>query len=406
MEPFLTDLQCSRILSNVVKPNFKEGKYYEGTMAALEAIHAELGDEAYSNKVQWLKEKKAKEQREWDNKVNDFWDFILSSLLVSALIAPFGYLIYRRHRNKKINADIDLAIKQIEEIRKQIPESVDIQSDRLISILKSVKEVSNKFTDVTVLGKGVKKDEYLENLKKYQELLDSSISDYKSKKSNIQRYVSDIKSWESQSLKGLQILGEALLAYEAIKKYGYSVDKPVDKEEVQKLSMLGSQAFDSLRTNVDLAIRDYDQYMNKLERVLSSGKTAISTLGSIKSSESELSRADSKIKSALDDMERYKRWGRSGEKDEIDSSVKSFKNSKADLLKRSKQLNDLLSKIDDIRRKWKRRKEEEEEEEDRRRRASYSSSSYGSGSSSYDSDSSFGGFGGGSSGSGGSSGDW
>jgi uncharacterized membrane protein YgcG len=49
-------------------------------------------------------------------------------------------------------------------------------------------------------------------------------------------------------------LGEALLAYEAIKKYGYSVDKPVDKEEVQKLSMLGSQAFDSLRTNVDLAI--------------------------------------------------------------------------------------------------------------------------------------------------------
>jgi len=160
MEPFLTDLQCSRILSNVVKPNFKEGKYYEGTMAALEAIHAELGDEAYSNKVQWLKEKKAKEQREWDNKVNDFWNFIVSSLLVSALIAPFGYLIYRRHRNKKINADIDLAIKQIEEIRKQIPESVDIQSDRLISILKSVKEVSNRTPDVSVLGKGVKKDEY------------------------------------------------------------------------------------------------------------------------------------------------------------------------------------------------------------------------------------------------------
>lgn len=404
MEQFLTDLQCSRILNNVIKPNFKEGKYYEGTMAALEAIRSELGDEAYANKVQWLKDKKAKEQRDWDNKVNEFWDTILSALIVSLLLSPFAYLIYRRHRNKKINAGIDAAIKEIEELRKQIPSSVDIKSDRLISALNAAKDISNKIPDVTVLGKDVKKEGYLENLKKYQELLDSSISDYQSKRSNIQKYVTDIKSWESQSLKGLQILGEALIAYEAIKQYGYSADKPADKQEVQKLSMLGSQAFDSLKTNVDSAINDYDLYISKLERVLSSGKSAISTLGSIKTAESELSRADSKIKSALDDMERYKRWGRSSEKDEVDNLVKSFKSSKADLLKRYKQLSELLSKIDDMRRKWKRRKEDEEEEEDRRR-AAYSSSS--SSSSSYDSGgSSFGGFGGGSSGSGGSSSGW
>jgi uncharacterized membrane protein len=275
----------------------------------------------------------------------------------------------------------------------------------LISALKAAKDISNKIPDVTTLGKDTKKEEYLENLKKYQELLDSSISDYQSKRNNIKKYITDIKSWESQSLKGLQILDQALLAYESVKNYGYSVDKPADKQEVQKLSILGSQAFDSLKTNVDSAISDYDLYIGKLERVLSSATSAISTLGSIKTAESELSRADSKINSSISDMERYKRWGRSGEKDEIDNLVKSFKSSKADLLKRYKQLSELLSKIDDMRRKWKRRKEDEEEEEDRRR-AAYSSSSSSYSSSSSDSGSSFGGFGGGSSGGGGASSGW
>ena len=70
MEPFLSDLDTHEALQ-VIKPYFRAGNYSTGTVDCVNFIKNKLGNEAFANKVKWLKEKEAKEAKERPAGSND-----------------------------------------------------------------------------------------------------------------------------------------------------------------------------------------------------------------------------------------------------------------------------------------------------------------------------------------------
>lgn len=413
IEEFLTDVQCQEILDNVVKPYFKEGKYYEGTMAALQSIRQQMGEEPFAKKMEWLKQKEAKQKLENEKAnqevIDTLFDIFLWGLLITSIIGPIVYLYRKRKKNKEFKLEVDKIMKTIEELKKSIPNTTGLSSDKLNGVLKSLKSLSEGHSDIPLV-KGQRED-YLTDLVKFGGELDEAIKEYQFQKSTILKYVSDIQSWNSLTNNALLSLDAAISAYKEVKNLGYNSTQPADKSEINKLSKLGEDAKSLLQTNIDDAISNYKSFKSKIESIVSTGQSSTSTLSSIKYATSNTQNAKSKIDSALDDMNRYKSWAKSGEKDEIDSVVASFyKNTEKDVLKLNKILESVISKINDMRSKWKKRKDDEEYEEKRKkdderrrreddeRRSSYSSSSSSS--------SSFGGFGGGSSGGGGATSGW
>ena len=414
MEEFLTDYQCKEILSNVVRPYFKEGKYYEGTMAALESIKKEMGEEPFSKKVEWLKQKQAKEKLESDKReqANEavLLDIFLWGLLIAAIIGPIIYLYKRNEKNREFKKDLDSILKTIEHLKSTIPNSSKVSSQKLILALNKLKTLAQEDN----IKKG-KKDEYLADLVKYGGELDSAIREYKSLKNAILKKVSDIENWNSITNNAISVLDSAILAYKEVKELGYNASKPADTSEIEKLNSLGEQAKSLLQTNVDDAMTNFNAFKNKVNSVVSTGQSAISTLSSIKSAKRNVEDAKTSIDAALYDMERYKKWKKTGEEVEVTSAINSFysiSKFEKDVLKSNNNLQSVISKINDMRDKWKKRKDEEDDEERRKREessyssSSYSSSSYDSYSSSSSSSSDFGGFSGGSSSGGGASDSW
>lgn len=434
MEEFLTDAQCRRLLDNVVKPYFKKGEYFDGTMTLLQSIREELGDQAYEEKVEFLKKKKEVDEREWQQSKDNFVDFLFTAFMVLITLGPIAYGVYRlrkylndkeeaRKIKDKLLKDIDKYLTEAKSIKSSLPKDTGTGSDQLEGYLSRLREqiegfdLERKITNTD--------QQYLKIVKDFNSSAVSQIKMYTERKSKLLSKISDVKNIDSITSNAYSKIEQSIQAYQSVKNFGYSSPSPSDITELEKAAKIATDAKSLLDANkIDQAISKYDDYFDVTAGIISTGAAAIAMLSSIKSAKSRVEKANDIVDSAISDMDRYSKWGRQSEKDEVmgivDKMLPSI--SGTDFLGLEKKLNSILNAIDSVTRKWKGRKEEEEEkerrkreeerrrkreeeEEDRRRRSSYSSS-YSSSSSSSDSGSSWGGFGGGDSGGGGSSSDW
>jgi uncharacterized membrane protein YgcG len=421
MEEFLTDGKCSEILNNIIKPNFKEGKYTEGTMMALESIRAELGDEVFAKKVEWKKERDRIEKQEMSDAINSFLTILVEILALGAILGPIGYLIHRRMKISEAKKQIEVIKKQIEDIKTKFPKLNSLKSNKLTTYLNKTLELFNQD-----ISKGeMKYPEYEEFLISYIDIINDSIVEYHDLKETISGQIENIKNYDLRLERALSRLDNAILSYSKLKEYGINVNEPAQKSLINSLSSEGEGIVKLLSTDIDMAINKYGRFLSKVSVIEDTGSEAISKLSSAQEAEAKLKRAQYYINSELDDMKRYKKWKKSNEGDDLDSLIKNFMKEyelgyeKTEIMKMASKLEKVLSSIRNIKNLWKKRKQDEEEEEEERRRkerrkreeeerrnamSSYSSSS--SWSSSDSSGSSFGGFGGGSFGGGGASSGW
>lgn len=432
MEEFLTDAQCRRLLDNVVKPYFKKGEYFDGTMTLLQSIREELGDQAYEEKVEFLKKKKEADEREWQKSKDNFVDFLFTAFMALITLGPIAYGIYRlrkylndkeeaRKIKEKLLKDIDTYLAKSKSLKSSLPKETGTGSDQLEGYLSRLREQIEK---IDLERKITNTDEqYFEILKGFNKACLSSIKSYEEQKSKLLSKIEDVNRIDDITSNAYSQINKAISAYQSVKDFGYSSPVPSDISELEEASKIASDAKNLLDDNkIDQAIRKYDEYYSVTSGIIATGAAAIAMLSSIKSAKSRVEKANDIVDSAISDMDRYSQWGRQSEKDEVmkivDKTLPSI--SGTDFLGLEKKLNYILNAIESVTRKWKgrkedeeekerrkreeerRRKREEEEEEDRRRRSYYSSSS----SSSSDSGSSWGGFGGGDSGGGGASSDW
>jgi uncharacterized membrane protein YgcG len=434
MEEFLTDAQCRRLLDNVVKPYFKKGEYFDGTMTLLQSIREELGDQAYEEKVEFLKKKKEADEKEFQQRMDNFTDFLFTAFMALIVLGPIAYGIYRlmKYLNDKEKArqikeqllkDIDKYLNEAKSIKSSLPKDTGTGSDQLEGYLSKLREqiegfdLERKITNTD--------QQYLKIVKDFNSSAVSQIKMYTERKSKLLSKVSDVKNIDSVTNNTYSKIEQAVQAYQAVKDFGYSAPTPSNISELEKASKIASEAKEFLNADkIDQAIRKYDDYISMTTGIIATGSAAIVMLSSIKSAKSRVERANDIVDDAISNMDRYSKWSRQSERDEAMSVVDKILPtiSGTDFLGLEKKLDSILGAIDSVTRKWKgrkedeeekerrkreeerRRKRQEEEEEERRRRSYYSSSS--SSYSSSDSGSSWGGFGGGDSGGGGASSDW
>lgn len=428
LEGLLTDAQAGQIGRNVIVPHFKEGDYYGGIMAALEAIKGELGTEAIESKKKWIEEKQAKEKAEMAESFQNFIDVVLGILVIGLL----GYLVYyltnrarlKREEREKMMRRIDSLLKQIDDIKSKFPSqpkiSASTQLGDIHSLVKKVIEESKiqpanqKFDD-----------ESRKNLEIVLGKLRSSTDAYYSREKSVGSTLSDILALGGVVLMTKSMIDKATDAAQKIQELGYQA-KPIDQSLFNQLEQNVNQIQSLAKTDVDSALAQYSKIKSDVEALQTKSSRVIGTLSDIKSA---MSRVENWEKEVERKYQEFKDLASKEEKEAAKEEIKDLKNkieSSKDYILLSSEIDKVLSELDkpierDRRRKReeeekkrrereeeerrKRRKREEEEEEDRRRRnsySSYSSSSYDSGSSS----SSFGGFGGGDSGGGGASGSW
>jgi len=432
IEEFLTDAQCRRLLDNVIKPYFKKGEYFDGTMALLQSIREELGDQAYEEKVEFLKKKKEADDREWQHKKDAMTDFMFTAFMALITLGPIAYGLYRlkkylndkeesRRIKEQLLKDIDRYLSEAKRIKSSLPKETETGSEQLEGYLSSLK---NKLELFDLERKVTQTDEqYFKIIRDFNSTALSQIKIYNDKKSKILSMVEDVKKIDDITLNAYSQINRAISAYQGVKDFGYSTSKPLDTSELEKAAKIANDAKSLLDANkIDQAIRKYDEYKVTTADIIATGAAAMAMLSTIKSAKERVERANDIIDNAISDMDRYSRWGRPSEKDEamqiVNKELPTI--SGTDFLGLEKKLNYILGAIESVTRKWKGRKEEEEEqerrkreeerrrkrreeeEEERRRQSYYSSSS----SSTSDSGSSWGGFGGGDSGGGGASSDW
>jgi uncharacterized membrane protein YgcG len=432
IEEFLTDAQCRRLLDNVIKPYFKKGEYFEGTMTLLQSIREELGDQAYEEKVEFLKKKKEADDREFQQKKDALVDFLFTAFMALITLGPIAFGIIRlrkyidnikeaRKIKEQLIKDIDKYLIEVNKIKSSLPKETGTGSEQLESYLTNLK---NKLELFDLNRKVTQTDEeYFEILKNFRNTSISQIKMYEEKKSKILSSIGDVKKIDNITSNAYSEINRAMIAYQAVQDFGYSTSKPLDTSELEKAATIANDAKSLLDANkIDQAIRKYDEYKSTTSDIILTGAAAIALLSSINSAKGRVEKANDIVDNAISNMDKYSNWGRASEKEEVMNVVNNElpKISGTDFLGLEKKLNNILNAIESVTRKWKgrkeeeeekerrkreeerRRKREEEEEEDRRRRSYYSSSS----SSSSDSGSSWGGFGGGDSGGGGASSDW
>lgn len=427
IEEFLPDATCNDILMDIIRPHFRDGDYYGGIMGALESMRKYMGDEAYEEKVRWLKEKKEKEDRESAEWWSSFWDNFMMCLLISLILGSIGYVVYRGKKAKQIKLDIKNATRMITDLINQYPKSISTNSKYLKSQLLKLK---SKMDEVESTLKDIKSDkksknaDILEKLNDLRSMADDSINRYKSSVSDFNAKVSDIKKLDSITKDAFSTVDKAIQSYKKISDYGYQPPNTPQRSEIDALIPLALLASSILLSNTDEAIENADKFRSKIGEVINRGNKVIDTLSSIESAKSNFQNRDSMISSKIREMDSYKSWAKGGERESVENKIKQFKfetsnlGPNPDYLKENSRLSKLISEIEEMKSKWYSRKRAHEEEEERkrrekrrreeeeeaRRRRSYSSSSYGGGGGGFGGGG-FGGFGGGGrSGGGGASG--
>jgi uncharacterized membrane protein YgcG len=403
-------------------------------MALLQSIREELGDQAYEEKVEFLKKKKEADEKELQQRMDDFTDFLFTAFMALIVLGPIAYGIYRLMRylkdkekakqiKDKLLKDIDKYLTEAKSIKSSLPKDTGTGSDQLEGYLSRLREQIESFD---LERKITNTDQqYLKIVKDFNSSAISQIKMYSERKSKLLSKISDVKNIDSITSNAYSKIEQSIQAYQSVKNFGYSSPSPSDISELEKASKIASDAKNLLSSNnIDQAIRKYDEYVSMTTGIVATGAAAMSMLSSIKSAKSRVEKANDIVDDAISNMDRYSKWSRQSERDGVMSIVDKILPtiSGTDFLGLEKKLTSILDAIEGVTRKWKGRKEDEEQEErrkreeerrrrreeeeaeDRRRRSYYSSSS--SSSSSSDSGSSWGGFGGGSSGGGGSSSDW
>ncbi len=101
IEPYLTDMQCGRIIRDVMTPLMKQGDLSGGLVAGASAVLRELGDTPYEVRMAERKAEEEARRIESEKAAKAFGMFMLALLVVGALIG-LGSLIYApiRRRNE------------------------------------------------------------------------------------------------------------------------------------------------------------------------------------------------------------------------------------------------------------------------------------------------------------------
>jgi uncharacterized membrane protein YgcG len=457
MEAFFTDGDSYDALQ-VVKPYFRAGDYATGTSECINSITNKLGNQAFANKVAWLKEKQAKEAKEHAASVAAFKSGLINFLLISSVIGILVFIYFLdKKRREKIAAEKERlrleAEREATRIRKENErvERVKQNISQTENYLKSVsvsrpttensKLLSSSFSSVTsfissmVIEKGnMSNDQYIEELLRIKGTLDSKIDAYNELNSeyrtNISRY-SDLTSLVNEARSYNKT---AISSLDKIKQYGYNKDYKDLTSSIDALLESKTSIELLFLTDVDKAISDAKSFKNSIDYLKSKSSDVTTYLNEIESAKTKVNSAESVFTSGLSNLNRYQKWIKPGEVDRVKSEFEKFKtksNSSNDFLglilifagvmtavsalestlsgRKSKEEEEeraeqrkLAAIAAALAEEERRRRRREEEDDDRRRRDSYSSSS----SSSSDSGSSFGGFGGGSSSGGGSSDGW
>ena len=463
MEAFFTDGDSYDALQ-VVKPHFRAGDYATGTSECINFITNKLGNQAFANKVAWLKEKQIKEAKQEAASVAAFKSGVINFLLIASVIGALVFIYFLdKKRREKIAVEKERlrleAEREATRIRKENErvERVKQNISQTENYLKSVtvnrpttqnsKLLSSSFSSVTsfissmVIEKGnMSNDQYIEALLRIKDTLDSKIDAYNELNSEYRTNISKYSDLDSLVNEAYSYNKKAISALEKIKQYGYNKDYKDLTSSIDSLleSKIAIEAL--FLTDVDKAISDAKSFRNSIDYLKDKSSDVIAYLNEIESAKSKVNSAESLFTSGLSNLNRYQKWMKPGEVDRVKSEFEKFKtksNSSNDFLNLilifagvmttvsalESTLSGRKSKEEEEERaeqrkiaaiaaaaeaERRRKKRQEEEEDDRRRRNSYSSSSsYSSGSSSSsDSGSSWGGFDGGSSSGGGASDGW
>lgn len=456
MEPFFTDSDSYDALQ-VIKPYFKAGNYVDGTTQCISNITTRLGNQAFSNKVQWLKEKRAKDAKESAASMAAFKTGFINFLLISGFIGLLVFIYYLdKNRREKIAAEKEIlrleAEREATRIRKENErvERVKQNISQTEKYLKSVsvnrpttensKLLNSSFSSVTsfissmVIEKdNMSNDQYIEAILRIKSTLDSKIDAYNELNSEYRTNINKFSNLDTLVNESRDYNKNALSSLEKIKQYGYNKDYKDLSNSIDTL-LDSKKSIETLFLNdVDTAISEAKSFSNSIDYLKRKSSEVLTYLNEIETAKTKVNSAESLFNNGLSNLTRYNKWIKSGEVEKVKNSFDDFKiksNQSNDYLglilifatvmttlsslestlsrrksdeeeaERAEQrrLAAIAAAIADEERRKRRR---EEEEDDRRRRDSYSSSS-----SSSSSDSSFGGFGGGSSSGGGASDGW
>lgn len=422
MEPFVTDQVAYQSLE-VIKPFFREEKYFSGTEACLTFIIKDLGNEAFANRVKWLAEKKALQAKE--SKIRAEKTRVVF-MYIGITIAIFGTLFFIYFIDKK-NRELILKIKNVENSIKEFSIDKNCFSSK---IAKKSLDILMSFYNEIDLEK-IKKDSknknvYLDNLLFKEMSLISRRSSHGMLVNSIKRDLDEMRVM-SESIEYIRSLNQmSITANNEIKNFGYQYHYNDLSNNIDKLLTIASDINKSLNLDSDKSIELFKKFKSGSESLMKMCKEGVDKLATITSAKRAVNSSESTIMSYMNDIDGLKNYKLTSDlpkMEEIKSKINEFNNLKKDskdYLMLSGVLLSLINLIRSLLSSIRRRKEEEEEEKrrkirleqaavasllakqesDRRRREeSYSSSS------SYNS-SSFGGFGGGRSSGGGASSGW
>ncbi len=456
MEAFFTDGDSYDALQ-VVKPHFRAGDYATGTSECINFITNKLGNQAFANKVAWLKEKQAKEAKQHAASVAAFKSGVINFLLIASVLGILVFIYFLdKKRREKIAAEKERlrleAEREATRIRKENErvERVKQNISQTENYLKSIKVsrpttensklLNSSFSSVTsfissmVIEKGnMSNDQYIEALLRIKGTLDSKIEVYNELNSEYRSNISKYSDLDSLVNEAYSYNKKAISSLERIKQYGYNKDYNDLTSSIDALLESKNIIEKLFLTDVDKAISDVKSFENSIDYFKSKSSDVTAYLNEIESAKSKVNSAESLFTSGLNKLDRYKRWMKVGEVDRVKSEFDKFKtktNNTSDFLSLILIFAGVMNAVSALEstlsgRKYKeeeeeraaqrriaaiaaaeeaerrRKRREEEEEDDRQRRNSYSSSS-----SSSDSGSSWGGFDGGSSSGGGASDGW
>lgn len=457
MEAFLTDSDTYDALE-AIKPYFRAGDYTAGTSECINYITNKLGNEAFANKVAWLKEKQAKEAKEQAASVAAFKDGAINVVLVLAFFGTLVFIYYwDKKRREKIAAEkerirlateveskrIRLEAERVEKVKQSIItnenylKSVKVSQPTILSNLlnSSFQAVSNyiHIKRIWELKQNeLTNDQYNNVLLDIKKTLGNKISAYNELTSEVRSNVINFSNLDTLVKDACSSNTSALNALTKIKTYGYNFDYKDLTTSIDNL-LPNKVVIESLfNSDVDKATDDAKQFKSSIDFLKRKSSDVNSYLNEIEFAKNKVNGSETLFNTTLNNLSRYRKWIKPGE---IEAVKKEFDNYKTKTSNSSDFLALILifvvvmtslsrlettlsrrkSDEEETERKRlaaiatiaaaaeaeRRRKRREEEDDDRRRRDSYSSSS-----SSSDSGSSFGGFGGGSSSGGGSSNDW
>lgn len=415
MEPFTTD-QTTHESLQLIKPYFRAGDYFTGTNECLSYIIKDLGNEAFVNRVKWLKEKEAKEAKEAAISAEKARTTFMYIAICVAVFGTLFFIYWIDRKNKELKANIKKAEESFNKFEINTP---TITSKILNSNYSSVTNFYNQLSLNGIYKKSKNKNIYLNNLLFELSVLNDKKNTYNNMVSDISQNIENIKNMNVLLTLVKNYNTNALLSDKAIEKFGYKSEYTDISSNIEKITPLVLSIKELLKNDVDNAIVEYKKFKVSCEALMNRCKLVSDKLTSIENARRSVENSESSISGLLRNVATLKSFQRSSDNLVISNittkttEFNSLKKTSTDYLMLSGVLLSLLKLIESLYStllKRKRDKEEEEEAERRRKRASEAaaaaaiSSSYSNSTSSTSSD--FGGFGGGSSFGGGASDGW